>query len=279
MGETHSRLVPFFPPKWKIRNYTILHKVGSGSFGTVYAAKTTTSPSKKVAIKIQRFDANPYSREDCLKEVQFLQQTVHIDQTISIIESFSDDERHYIVQELCEEGSLEEYLDKHGPFEPAIAIELFEQICIGVKQLHDIGIIHRDLKPLNILVKKENKALKLKIIDFGLSKKAEIFYSISCTREFAAPEYFVSYYDALKNKTTDVWALGCIFYCMLTCSKPFYQWDDEEGWVLDIPRLKKAKIRLDKVKDSDCRKLIRLCVQKDPLKRIDASSLLKVSRG
>lgn len=291
MGEIQS--LPLKPLKktQKIQNYKILHKIGKGSFGSVYKVKNLQN-NENYAIKIQNKGTNPYASEDTKKEVEFLKQTKEIKETINLIETFEDEENTYIVEELCEEGSLEDYIFDFGPLQRKIALDLFEQIVTGVKKLHDLGIIHRDLKPLNILltIKKENngflrsskRSLQAKIIDFGLSKKTEIFYSTSGTKEFAAPEYFNSYYDALKDNTIDVWALGCILFYVVTGKKAFYGVKEEEGigeLFLNVEDLKRGDLGLEGLGvDLDVCRIIRLCCKVDAKERIDAGSLLEVRR-
>lgn len=287
MGEIQSQPKQL-TQKQIINHYKIKYKIGEGSFGKVYKVIHLTL-GDIFAIKIQSKATNPYVEEDTKKEVDFLKLTKDIKETIDFVENFEDKENTYIVVELCTEGSLEDYILDYGPMEPETALEVFEQISSGVKKLHDLGIIHRDLKPLNILLtnkkkKKKGKKGKLKlqakIIDFGLSKKTEIFYSTSGTKEFAAPEYFNCHFDSLKDNTIDVWALGCILFFMLTGRKAFYDYNNTKGaeLVLDIESLKRGDIKVDKyVSDLDFRQLILLCVKVDPAERIDAESLLKVN--
>jgi serine/threonine protein kinase len=47
------------------------------------------------------------------------------------------------------------------------------EIAKGLEYLHSQKIIHRDIKPQNILIKKENNEFKVKLSDFGISKKKE----------------------------------------------------------------------------------------------------------
>lgn len=118
----------------------------------------------------------------------------------------------------------------------------------------------------------------MKIIDFGLSKKSELFYSNSGTREFAAPEYYVEGFEQSKNRSIDIWALGCTLFCLLTARKPFLTKNKNNGEMeFDVKKLKNGDLELDRyVNDEDCKKIIRMCVRKDPSRRVDAKNLLKV---
>src|SRR5690606_19060325 len=100
----------------------------------------------------------------------------------------------------------------------AEAMRWFEGICAAVAYLHDHGIVHRDLKPANIFTDEGF----VKIGDYGLSK------FISCSRRsgqtgsvgtvhYMAPEVANGRY----GKEIDIYALGVIFFEMLTGSVPF----------------------------------------------------------
>ena len=60
---------------------------------------------------------------------------------------FSDEEHFYMLIEYMEEGSLYSLMKKARKFEEAAAAEKINEICTGIKELHDNNIMHRDLKP------------------------------------------------------------------------------------------------------------------------------------
>jgi serine/threonine protein kinase len=74
----------------------------------------------------------------------------------------------YIMMELCEHGSLKDWIDQRAqsPRQEDNAIQIFNQICNGIAYIHSQGLIHRDLKPSNIYMA-ENMCVK--IGDFGLT--------------------------------------------------------------------------------------------------------------
>ncbi|CEL95524.1 unnamed protein product [Vitrella brassicaformis CCMP3155] len=115
-----------------------------------------------------------------------------------------------MVTELCEAGSLEDYLETRGPLSATIRTKFAKQICEGVQAFHDKNIVHRDLKPGNILV---TEGLDLKITDFGLV--IDLNRSLASaggagTILYMAPEAFDP--KAAKGLTTkaDIWAVGAI---------------------------------------------------------------------
>lgn len=143
-----------------LNNYKCQKMIGYGKFGQVYIVLHIPT-NKEYAMKIQLKDGYPYAFEDIKKEIEFMESTNHIKETINFYESFEDEKHVFIVMELCDVGSLAHFLVKYGAFKPSSCIDLFEQICTGVKKIHQLGIIHRDLKPLNILVAKKNDECRL----------------------------------------------------------------------------------------------------------------------
>ena len=106
-------------------------------------------------------------------------------------------------------------------------------MAAGVEHIHSNNWVHRDIKPDNILICAIDGWVRLKISDFGLSKKSEGgVYSITSgvvgTHVYLAPELLnsvdneeVQVNDNKMTDTSDVFALGCVFYQFLTKEHPF----------------------------------------------------------
>lgn len=84
--------------------------------------------------------------------------------------------------------------------------------------------MHRDLKPENIMLVRENNELKVRLIDFGLSKIYDGAIHTACgSPSYASPEILEGKsYDGLK---ADIWSLGVVLFAMLCGHLPF---DDKE---------------------------------------------------
>ncbi|TWT88852.1 Serine/threonine-protein kinase StkP [Pseudobythopirellula maris] len=204
-----------------LEGYTIKRGVGRGGFGEVYFAQSDAG--KEVALKLIRrnLDVELRGVRHCLNL-----KHPNLVSLYDIRTDSSGDE--WVVMEYVSGESLEQLLDRypHGlPVEQAVA--WMRSIARGVAYLHDSGIVHRDLKPGNLFLDKSNLAEDplpgvVKLGDYGLSK------FISCSRRsgqtesvgtvhYMAPEIANGRY----GQEIDTYALGVIFYEMLTGSVPF----------------------------------------------------------
>jgi serine/threonine protein kinase len=130
--------------------------------------------------------------------------------------------RQYIIEEYVDGKDLRSMAGNGRKMEFSRASPLVLQIAEALTYLHDRGIIHLDLKPENILITPENQ---VKILDFGLAFKkglpdllAEDFFLPHGTPYYIAPEQLVGH---RREKRSDLYSLGILFYEMLTGSLPF----------------------------------------------------------
>ena len=103
-------------------------------------------------------------------------------------------------------------------------ISMFLQLCQAINYCHDKQIPHRDLTPASILLKtkiidgKATKEVDIKLCDFGVTKQFKMTPEAPDYMCYAAPEHFK---EEKMTFAYDVWALGVIFYEMLTLKRPF----------------------------------------------------------
>jgi len=130
-------------------------------------------------------------------------------------------DRACILTEFMIRGSLCDTLkEMKSYFDLSMAVKWAGDIASGCNYLHSMKIIHRDLKSLNILI---NNDLKLKIIDFGLSRIVDIEKAMTAkqgTMSWMAPEIISS---VAYSEKADVYSFGIILSELITCEEPFHE--------------------------------------------------------
>lgn len=150
--------------------------------------------------------------------------------------TFQDEERLYFVLSYAKNGELLHYINKVGSFELNVAKFYAAELLLALEKMHAKGIIHRDLKPENILL---DENMHLQIADFGTVKVLEPEkirspspaitenqdesvrsrkVSFVGTAQYVSPDILQNRVD---TRASDLWALGCIIYQMISGLPPF----------------------------------------------------------
>lgn len=207
--------------------YRIDKILGQGGMGMVVAA-TNTRLNQKVAIKFLLPEAleHPdivarFGREG---EVAAKLQGQHVVRIIDVHEM--PDGRPYIVMEHLSGEDLEHVLDRLGCLPPDEAVSYMLQACEALAEAHSKGIIHRDLKPANLfLAKQPDRRSIVKILDFGISKVTGDAQNLTRTATAMGTPFYMSPEQLMNAKDvdarSDIWALGVIFFELLTGMRPF----------------------------------------------------------
>jgi serine/threonine-protein kinase ULK2 len=171
-----------------------------------------------VAIKVidLRLLKNEINKILLESEIQVLKELKNLPFILSLCEVYTTKNNTYIITELCD-SDLNKIVKKG--LSEAEATVFMQQVLQGYLHFARRDIIHRDLKPANILV---TDAQQLKIADFGFAiKTAEALksnkYNVGSPL-YMAPESLRRNEYTLK---TDIWALGVIFFEMLTGETPW----------------------------------------------------------
>lgn len=199
----------------------LVEKIGAGGMGTVYRAHGEAGPD--VAIKVLRPGLGA-ERAAMLarfsREAEAMRRLEH-PHVVRFLDHGEDGDIAYIVTELVEGTDLAARLAA-GRMSLAQIVDVFGQVCDGVAAAHAAGIVHRDLKPANILVGTSG----VKVADFGLAQLGADVAIPTLTRTNVAMGTF--HYLAPEQRKdartvdhrADIWALGVIFYEMLTGELP-----------------------------------------------------------
>jgi serine/threonine protein kinase len=210
-------------PGSRLAQYEVVSTVGSGGMGVVYRARDTRL-GREVAIKVMapHIAADPVMRRRFETEARAVAALSHPG-ILSIYELAVADGVPFAVMELLEGRNLRERMSE-GPLPWREAAEIAAAIADGLGAAHTKGIIHRDLKPENVFLTTDGQ---VKILDFGLALQrldgvgdpsgptvAHTAQGIVLgTFGYMSPEQVLG--ERVDGRT-DIFALGCLLYEMLT---------------------------------------------------------------
>jgi serine/threonine protein kinase len=211
---------------FRIGAYTILDLLGRGGMGAVYLAEHLAL-HRKVAIKV----LVPGKEDDqTLAMVRFQREArsaAALDHP-NIVRIF-DVARHidvpYLVMEYVEGESLQEVIDRDGPFPYTTACEYIAQAASGLQHAYEKGFIHRDIKPGNLI--RDNTGT-IKILDMGLARSANPQDKLTAqldggavvgTADFIAPEQAINHQSI--DIRADIYSLGASLFCLIIGKPPF----------------------------------------------------------
>jgi serine/threonine protein kinase/Tfp pilus assembly protein PilF len=252
-------------PGIKLGPYEILSAIGSGGMGEVWKARDTRL-SRIVAIK----KVGEQHSERFKQEARSIAALNH--PNICQIFDIGD---NYLVLEYVEGKPLS------SPLPGQEAVKLAIQVVTALEAAHKKGIIHRDLKPSNIMVSDEGI---VKLLDFGLAKLYEQDQSISNlpTADFPATQAgailgTVAYMSPEQaqgqpvDARSDIFSFGLVLYEMLSGKRAF-SGDSTPETMAALLRDKPAPLKTS----PDLEKVVKRCLEKDPSKRYQRMSELKV---
>lgn len=204
----------------RIGSYVLQERIGRGAFGVVWLAEEITSlSSHKVALKLPNEEV--VDVEAIKKEARVWEQVKGHPNILPIIKADIVDGQIYIASEYAPDGSLSDWLRQNNGKAPSIdsALEIIKGILAGLAHLHSKKVVHRDLKPDNILLQGEVP----RIADFGIARVLKDSHTsqLAGTPGYMAPEGF----KGIRSEQTDIWAVGVIFYQLITGLLPFPQSD------------------------------------------------------
>jgi serine/threonine protein kinase len=277
-----------------VPGYEILGVLGRGGMGVVYKARHL-SLNRLVALKMVL--AGAHAAPGDLARFRTEAEAVASLQHPNIVQIYEIGEREgcpYLALEFVNGGSLAQALASQ-PLPPRDAAQLTETLARAVHAAHQRNIVHRDLKPANILLafSREPPASAVpalaggswlnecvpKITDFGLAKRLDSVGGQTKTGAvMGTPCYMAPEQASGKTKqigpATDTYALGAIFYELLTGQPPFLGETELDTLIKVGTEDPVFPRRLQRKVPRDLEIICLQCLQKEPDKRFPSAQAL-----
>ena len=256
-------------------DYDLLEEIGRGGQGVVYRARQK-SLNRTVALKViglGQWSSTPHLRR-FRHEAEAAASLEH-PQIVPIYEIGERDGSCYFSMKFIEGGQLDAVL-RREPMSIRRGAELLVKVARTVQFAHERGILHRDIKPGNILLDRHGEP---HLTDFGLARLIEQESTVTNSFDvLGTPSYMAPEQAAGRTKeltaAADVYALGAVFYQMLTSQPPFAGGTTYETIRLVLeteprsPRLWNPKV------DVDLATICLKCLEKDPQRRYSSALAL-----
>ena len=256
--------------------FAIVRPMARGNMGQVYEALDERT-GEKVAVKtlIYRRNGDSVSLGEADKNTLRFQREVrimsrlHSDNLTRIIDGGLDGDRPYLAMEYVPGSTLADLIAEEGRLRVAWAAAIGAQMAAGLAVAHRASVVHRDLKPSNVMITPDGV---VKVLDFGVGLilddvGGEPLTSSGVTlgtARYMSPEQARA--EAL-TPATDLYALGCVLYEMLTGAPPF---DGETAFELMSQQVEQAPVPVSSLRSEvpgALDLLISRLLEKDPANR------------
>ncbi|RHZ46449.1 hypothetical protein Glove_621g15 [Diversispora epigaea] len=207
--------------KYDYNTFENITRIASGAYGTAYRANST-SLGKHVALKNLHENAKELFYKKFMKDLtNFMAVNYH--HNIINFYGISIDpstETYFLVLQYAKDGDFRTYLrNNFKNLDWAIKINMAKDITSGLRFIHEENIVHKDLHSKNILVHEK----RLLITDLGSSQPLDSnSNSISGGMiAYTDPEYLRNQMEYKRNKASDIYSLGVLFWELSSGRPPF----------------------------------------------------------
>ncbi len=215
----------------ELGSYRLERRLGQGGMGEVWRARHRML-ARPAAIKLIRpefLGPSDARRHDLIERFEREAQATALlrsPHTVAVYDfGTADDGTFYYVMELLDGFDLDELVTRFGPMPPERVVYLLRQVAESLAEAHEAGLIHRDVKPANLYACRYGREVDfMKVLDFGLVKTREPDGPVGSSRPgrqvaggtpaFMSPEQVLG--DEAIDARTDIYALGCVAYWLLT---------------------------------------------------------------
>lgn len=202
--------------------YRLERVLGRGGMGAVWLARDETVLARDVAVKVlHETSADPTAVRRFQKEAATLAGLQH--PGITVVHDAGSHEGHlFLVMELLHGADLASLAARHPrglPLDEVLGLS--RQTAEALAAAHGRGVIHRDLKPANLFLQDDGR---VKICDFGIARGTDTTSTLTESgRVVGTPAYMSpeQCQDLPLDTGSDMYALGCVMYELLTGEPPF----------------------------------------------------------
>ncbi|XP_011615278.2 serine/threonine-protein kinase Nek9 isoform X1 [Takifugu rubripes] len=253
-------------------HYIPIRILGRGAFGEATLYRRTEDNSLVVWKEVDLKSLTEKESRDVMNEISILSMLEH-NNIIAYFNHFMDNKSLFIELEYCNGGNLYDKINqqKGQLFSEEVVIWYLYQIASAVSHIHKAGILHRDIKTLNIFLTKTDL---IKLGDYGLAKKLDSEFSMAetCvgTPYYMSPELCQG---AKYNFKSDIWAMGCVIFEVLTLKRTFDATNPLNLCVKIVQGNWTMEVNSD-VYSSALIKLVYDCLDQDPANRPTTEQVL-----
>ncbi|MDQ1103312.1 protein kinase domain-containing protein [Nocardioides zeae] len=272
-------------PGAEFGSYDVGERIGRGGMGVVYRA-VHRDLQREVALKVlsEQFSSDAEYRARFLSEARTLAR-LESPFVVTIHDAGERDSSLFLAMQLVPDGDLAAWLRQYGAVPPAMALDLLRQVTSGLLAAHEAGVLHRDIKASNVLLRRLGEGgVRAYLCDFGIAQTEDAGHTrtggVVGTWAYLAPERHRGVPASVRS---DLYALGCLLWVMLTGRTPYEAASEMEVALAHmnapVPQLPEHGPQERGIND-----LLRQLMAKDPGQRpASARALLpmldRVSRG
>ena len=209
----------------RLGHFEVVVPLGSGGMGEVYRARDLDL-ERDVALKVlpEEFTLEPARLARFGREARAAAALNHPN-ILTVFEVGASNDTPFVVFELLSGQTLRLLMGR--PLGVRRTVGYVTEIARGLAAAHDKGVVHRDIKPENLFVTADGH---LKILDFGIAKLADERPDADHRSTFTAPGAVIGTTGYMApeqvrgeavDARADVFALGAVFYEMLTGRRAF----------------------------------------------------------
>lgn len=207
-----------------IGGYRIDGLISRGGMGMVYRA-TNLTLNRGYALKVvapELADDDDF-RERFKREIRIAASLNHPN-VVGIHYAGEHEGMLFLAMDLVEGTDLRQLIADGGALAPQRAVAILGQVTSALDAAHEKGLVHRDVKPANILISVKGGREHAYLTDFGLAKRFDnatamtVKGAVVGTVDYMPPEQITG---GATDARTDVYALGCVFFQMLTGKVPY----------------------------------------------------------